>query len=62
MEDKDARAREKKGLFAVLKESMSKSSSGCGPGCGCHVEKQDKADDPRGDAGRGGLPRDGERA
>jgi hypothetical protein len=27
---------EKKGLWAMLKESMSKTSSGCGPGCGCH--------------------------
>ena len=32
----------KKGFFAILKESMTKSSSGCGPGCGCHVENQDK--------------------
>lgn len=32
----------KKGLWAILKESMNKASSGCGPGCGCHVENQDK--------------------
>ncbi len=34
----------KKGLWALLKESMDKASSGCGPGCSCHVEKpkQDK--------------------
>jgi len=31
----------KKGLWAILKESMNKASSGCGPGCGCHVENQD---------------------
>ena len=31
----------KKGLWAMLKESMNKVSSGCGPGCGCHVENQD---------------------
>jgi hypothetical protein len=30
----------KKGLFALLKESMTKTSEGCGPGCGCHVEAQ----------------------
>ncbi len=31
----------KKGLWAILKESMNKASSGCGPGCGCHAENQD---------------------
>ena len=31
----------KKRLLAILKESMDKTSSGCGPGCGCHVENQD---------------------
>jgi hypothetical protein len=30
---------EKKGLWAMIKESMTKTSSGCGPGCGCHSEK-----------------------
>lgn len=30
----------KKGLWAIIKESMTKASSGCGPGCGCHVEEQ----------------------
>ncbi len=36
----------KKGFFATLKESMTKTSEGCGPGCGCHVEvkKDDKAE------------------
>lgn len=29
----------KKGLFAMLKESLMRTSSGCGPGCGCHAEK-----------------------
>lgn len=35
-----------KGFFATLKESMTKTSEGCGPGCGCHVEvkKDDKAE------------------
>ena len=34
----------KKGFFATLKESMTKTSEGCGPGCGCHVEvKKEKA-------------------
>lgn len=30
----------KKGLFALLKESMTKTSEGCGPGCGCHVDEK----------------------
>jgi hypothetical protein len=34
----------KKGFFVTLKESMTKTSEGCGPGCGCHVEvKKEKA-------------------
>jgi hypothetical protein len=27
----------KKGFFALLKESVTKSNEGCGPGCGCHA-------------------------
>jgi len=27
----------KKGFFSILKESMAKSSEGCGPACGCHT-------------------------
>ena len=32
----------KKGFFALLRDSITKSSEGCGPGCGCHAadEKQ----------------------
>ncbi len=30
---------EKKGLWSIIKESMNKASSGCGPECGCHSEK-----------------------
>jgi hypothetical protein len=30
----------KKGFFTTLKESMTKTSEGCGPGCGCHVEEK----------------------
>ena len=38
--DKQSEVKPKKrSLWAVLKESMDKASSGCGPGCGCHVEK-----------------------
>lgn len=33
---------QKKGFFAMFKESMTKISSGCGPGCSCHVEGGDK--------------------
>jgi hypothetical protein len=32
----------KKGFFATLKESMTKTSDGCGPNCGCHVEGKEK--------------------
>ena len=36
----------KKGFFALLKESMTKTSEGCGPDCGCHAEeKKDKPKD-----------------
>jgi hypothetical protein len=36
----------KKGFFALLKESITKSSEGCGPGCGCHTaDEQKKAKD-----------------
>lgn len=31
----------KKGIWAIIKESLNKSSSGCGPGCGCHISQQD---------------------
>jgi hypothetical protein len=42
--DKTNEAKPKKGFFAILKESMTKTSEGCGPGCGCHVEeKKDRA-------------------
>jgi len=38
---KDAQPK-KKGLFALLKESMAKTSEGCGPGCGCHAAQEKK--------------------
>lgn len=44
MEDKKEAKSHKKGIWAILKESMNKASSGCGPGCGCHVGEQDKGD------------------
>jgi len=38
----------KKGFFSVLKESMAKTSEGCGPGCGCHAENEkEKAKDSK---------------
>ena len=40
----------KKGFFALLKDSMTKTSEGCGPDCGCHVQEK-KAE-----------PKDGEEA
>ncbi len=36
----------KKSLWALLKESMDKASSGCGPGCSCHVEKPRQGTQP----------------
>ena len=42
MEKKNSEVKsDKKGIWTILKESMNKASSGCGPGCGCHVENQD---------------------
>ncbi len=41
MEKKNEVKSGKKGLWAILKESMNKASSGCGPECGCHIEKRD---------------------
>jgi hypothetical protein len=39
--DKTTEARpKKKGLFALLKESMTKTSEGCGPGCGCREDNE----------------------
>lgn len=32
----------KKGFFETLKESMTKTSEGCGPDCGCHVQEKKK--------------------
>ena len=39
MEKQSETKTEKKGFWSVIKESMNKASSGCGPGCGCHSEK-----------------------
>jgi len=43
--DKTTEAKpKKKGILALLKESMMKTSEGCGPGCGCHaVDEKEKA-------------------
>ena len=35
----------KKGFFALLKDSMTKTSEGCGPDCGCHI--QEKKEEPK---------------
>jgi hypothetical protein len=35
----------KKGFFATLKESMTKTSEGCGPDCGCHAVKDEKEEE-----------------
>ncbi len=28
-----------KGIWSMLKTSVKKMSSGCGPGCGCHADE-----------------------
>ena len=33
----------KKGFFSTLKESVTKTSEGCGPDCGCHAVEDEKA-------------------
>jgi len=48
----------KKSLWAILKESMSKASSGCGPGCGCHAEKQSDANPPKGKPASSGIAKE----
>jgi len=50
MHKQNAATPKKKNLWALLKESMDKASSGCGPGCGCHVET------PRQENQGGGTP------
>ncbi len=43
MEKKNSEVKsDKKGIWTIIKESMNKASSGCGPGCGCHIENQDR--------------------
>lgn len=46
---KDEMKKGKKGLWAILKESMDKTSSGCGPGCSCHTENQDSKNQRKGE-------------
>jgi len=43
MAEADDTKGKKKGFFALLKESVKKSSEGCGPGCGCHATDDKKA-------------------
>ena len=46
--DRQNEAKPKKmSLWALLKESMDKASSGCGPGCSCHVEKPREGTQPK---------------
>ena len=42
MQETDETKRKKKGFFALLKESITKSTEGCGPGCGCHAADEKK--------------------
>lgn len=34
---------QKRGFWAILKDSIAKSNDGCGPGCGCHAPDDKKA-------------------
>lgn len=46
---------EKRSLWAIIKESMTKTSSGCGPGCGCHSEEpvnKNQQDDTNEESGK----------
>ena len=55
MDDKSKKNGKKKGIFALLMESIAKSNDGCGPGCGCHAaedEKKAKAGKAESDAKR----------
>lgn len=35
---------EKKGFWSLIKKSFDKSSSGCGPGCGCNTDPKKEVD------------------
>jgi hypothetical protein len=54
MEKKNEGKSGKKGLWAIIKESMNKASSGCGPGCGCHVDEKGKANQQKDSPGTSG--------
>ena len=47
MKDTAKQNGKKKGILALLMESIAKSNDGCGPGCGCHAadETKPKADE-----------------
>lgn len=42
---------QKRGFWAILKDSIAKSNDGCGPGCGCHAadDKTEKGGKVTGD-------------
>lgn len=45
MEKKNSEVKSgKKSIWTLIKESMNKASSGCGPACGCHVESPGSKD------------------
>lgn len=54
MENKNEAKSDKKSIWAIFKESMNKTSSGCGPECGCHVKKQDNKNQQKNTAGNRG--------
>jgi len=58
MEKKNEVKSGKKSLWAMLKESMNKASSGCSPGCGCHVEKRGDDNHQKNTPGNSGNDRE----
>ena len=54
MEKKNEVKSGKRSLWAIIKESMTKTSSGCGPGCGCHFEEKGDKNRQKNSSGNSG--------
>lgn len=46
----ETKPKKKRGIFTLLKESMTRTSEGCGPGCGCHEEAKNERKEGKADA------------
>jgi len=45
MEKKETELKKvKKSFWSIIKDSFNKANSGCGPGCGCHIEEKSSED------------------